>query len=155
MKQTENIKIMKTTAQSTVASAAIYTTLFLLLASVAFGSELKLDNNIEDAPPQIVFEAEDYIDDIPFDTRAIAAACMLNETMNVEFDFEEEAYIDDIPCNTYEVVKNYKVEKYLENVFVFEEEAYIDDIPFDTEKIFNEVFFTVYYARIKAKQESK
>jgi len=150
MKQSENIEIMKTTTQSLSVSVAIYTTLFLFIASVAFGSELKLDNNIEDAPPEIVFEEEEYIDDIPFDTLAIAEACILNETMNVEFDFEEEAYIDDIPYNTHEVAKNYKIEKYLKNVFVFEEEEYIDDIPFDTEKIFDEVFFTVYYARIKA-----
>ena len=138
---------MKTTAQSLTVSVAIYTTLFLLIASVAFGLELKQDNILEDAPPEIVFEEEEYIDDIPFDTQAIAEAYLLNETMNVEFDFEEEAYIDDIPSNTYEVAKNYKIEKYLKNVFVFEEEEYIDDIPFKTEKIFNEVYFTYYYKK--------
>ena len=138
---------MKTTAQSLTVSVAIYTTLFLFIASVAFGSELKLDKNIEVAPQEIVFEEEEYIDDIPFDTQAIAEAYLLNETMNVEFDFEEDAYIEDIPYNTYEVAKNCKIEKYLKNVFDFEEEEYIDDIPFNTEKIFNEVFFTYYYEK--------
>lgn len=147
MKQLENLEIMKTIAQSLTVSVAIYTTLFLFIASVAFGSELKQDNILEVASPEIIFEEEEYIDDIPFDTQAIAEAYLLNETMNVEFDFEEEAYIDDIPSNTYEVAKNYKIEKYLKNVFVFEEEEYIDDIPFKTEKIFNEVFFTYYYEK--------
>jgi hypothetical protein len=155
MKQSENIEVMKTTTQSLSVSAAIYTTLFLLIASMAFGSERKLDNNGGDAPPVFVFEEEEYIDDIPFDTKAVVEAYMLNETMNVVFDFEEEAYIDDIPYNTYEIARNHKMEEYLKNVFVFEEEEYIDDIPFDTEEVFNEVFFKDYYARIKAKQESK
>jgi hypothetical protein len=152
MKQSENMEIMKTRVQTLSASVAIYTTILFFVASVAFGSELKLHNNSKDAPPEIVFEEEGYIDDIPFDTQSIAEAYTLNEAMNVAFDFEEEAYVDDIPYNTYAVVKNYKVEKYLQHVFVFEEEEYVDDIPFDTEEIFNEVFFTVYYARIQAKQ---
>lgn len=138
---------MKTIAQSLTVSVAIYTTLFLLIASVAFGSELKLNNNIEVVPEEIVFEEEEYIDDIPFNTQAIAEAYLLNETMNVEFDFEEEAYIDDIPFNTYEVVKNYKIEESLRNVCDFEDESYVDDIPFNTEKIASEVFFIYYYAK--------
>ena len=136
---------MKTAAQSLSVSVAIYATFFLFFTSVAFGSELKPENNSDVAPPEIVFEEEEYIDDIPFDTQAIAEAYHLNETMNVEFAFEEEEYINDIPYNTYEITKNYRYEKYLKNVFVLEEEEYIDDIPFDTEKIFNEVFFTVVY----------
>jgi hypothetical protein len=155
MKQSENMEIMKTKARSLSASAALYTIIFLCIASVAFGSELKLDNNIEDAPPVMVFEEEEYIDDIPFNTQAIAEACALNETMQVAFDFEEETYVDDIPYNTCEVARQYRTEKYIKNVFVFEEEEYVDDIPFDTEEVFNEVFFTAYYARIKARQAGK
>ena len=153
MKQSKNIEVMKTTTQSHSVSAAIYTVLFLFIASVSFGSEWNLDNKGEDVPPEIGFVEEEYIDDIPFDTQAVVEAFMLNETMNVAFDFEEEAYIDDIPYNTYEIARNHKMEEYLKNLFVFEEEEYIDDIPFDTEEIFNEVFFKDYYARIKAKQE--
>ena len=136
---------MKTATHSLSIPVAICTALFLLITGVAFGSDLELNNYNEDTPPELIVEDEEYIDDIPFDTEAVAEAFLLNETMNVAFDFEEEAYIDDIPCNTYKVVKNYRYEKYLENVFVFEEEEYIDDIPFNTEKIFNEVFFTVVY----------
>ena len=149
------MEVMKTTTQSLSVSVVIYTTLFLLIAGVAFGSELKLNNNIEDLPPVIDFEEEAYVDDIPFDTQAIAEACILKEIMNVEFDFEEEAYIDDIPYNTCEVARNCRIEKYLEDVFDFEEEAYIDDIPFDTEEIFNEVYFKAYYTRVEAKQAGK
>ena len=138
---------MKTIAQSLTVSVAIYTVLFLLIASVAFGSELNLNNNSKVVPPEIVFEDEAYIDDIPFDTQAIAEAYLLDETMKVEFDFEEEAYVDDIPFNTNEVVKNYKTEEYLKNICDFEEETYVDDIPFDTEKIASEVFFIYYYAK--------
>ena len=146
------MEIMKTKAQSLRVSTAIYTLLFILIAGAAFGSELKLNGNIEDLPPVKDFEEEEYVDDIPFDTKAIAEASVFAETINVTFDFEEEEYVDDIPFNTYQVVMNCKLEKYLEEEFDFEEEAYVDDIPFDTEEIFNEVFFKNYYANIEAKR---
>jgi len=138
---------MKNIAQSLTVSAALYTLLFLLIASIAFGSELKLNNNSKVVPQEIAFEEEEYIDDIPFDTEAIAEAYFLNESMNVEFNFEEEAYVDDIPFDTKSVAMNYKVEEYLKNVYDFEDESYVDDIPFNTEKIASEVFFIYYYAK--------
>lgn len=140
---------MKTIAPSLTVSVAIYTTLFLLIASIAFGSELNL-NQPKDSlftSEEIAFEEEEYIDDIPFDTKAVAEAYRLEELMNVEFDFEEEAYIDDIPFDTYKVAKSYKIEESLRKMFDFEEEAYVDDIPFNTERIASEVFFIYYYKK--------
>jgi len=114
-------------------------TALALIIAVMFATNIFAQNR------DISLEEETNIEDIPSDSQAIAEACLLNEAMNVEFDFEEEAYIDDIPYNTYEVAKNYKTEEYLKKAFDFDEEEYIDDIPFNTEKIFNEVFFTVYF----------
>ena len=42
------------------------------------------------------FEEEAYIDDLPFNTRMIAA-------MLIDYNQEDEEYIDDIPFNTYEI----------------------------------------------------
>jgi hypothetical protein len=67
--------------------------------------------------PEVNFEEEAYVDDIPFNTSYVASAAAV-------YDMEEEAYVDDIPFNTVLVV-NYEME----------DEASIDDIPFDTEAI--------------------
>ncbi|HLN53463.1 MAG TPA: hypothetical protein VK212_07115 [Lentimicrobium sp.] len=70
-------------------------------------------------------EDESYINDIPFDTEAIAIKSLF---MNLERP-EDEAYVNDIPFNTAEVVANYN---FLTNNIQPDEEEYIDDIPFNT-----------------------
>lgn len=140
---------MKTIAQSITVSVAIYTLLFLLIASLAFGSELNL-NQPKDSlfvSTEILFEEEEYIDDIPFNTKDVTEALLLEKSMNVEFNFEEEAFIDDIPFDTERIAENYNYEEYLKNEFAFEEDAYVDDIPFNTERIASEVFFIYYYQK--------
>ncbi|MEE4259586.1 MAG: hypothetical protein V2I62_07500 [Bacteroidales bacterium] len=101
--------------------------------------------NLNASNINLVPEDEAYINDIPFSTEEVAANCLYEQALSESFEFEKEAYIDDIPFDTYEVAKNCIYEKYLKNAFAFEEEEYIEDIPFDTERIFNEIFFTVYY----------
>lgn len=93
---------MKTIAQSLTVSAAIYTALLLLIAGIAYGTELNTNKEIDAELTQVefVFEEEEYIDDIPFDTESIVENYLQKEAMNTEFDFEEEAYVDDIPFNT-------------------------------------------------------
>lgn len=78
-------------------------------------------------------EEELYINDIPFDTKAIALKSLyVNLTAP-----EEEDYINDIPFDTEVVaaVYNYNLQYILP-----EEEAYIDDIPFNTSEMVKEYF---------------
>lgn len=99
---------MKTLAQSLTVSAAIYSALFLLVAGIALGAELKTNTPHDAAMTEVVvsFEEEEYIDDIPFNTELIAVAYYYNESMNVLFEFEEEAYVDDIPFKTEEIASS-------------------------------------------------
>ena len=76
-------------------------------------------------------EEEAYINDIPFDTRAIALQSLF---LNLEKP-EEEAYINDIPFDTETIAALYNYN--LKDIFP-EEEAYIDDIPFNTSEIVKE-----------------
>lgn len=140
---------MKTFAQSITVSIAIYTTLFLLIASIAFGAEKpkKELSSAEVTLKEFVFEEEEYIDDIPFNTEAIAANYFYAKSISVEYDFEDEEYVNDIPFDTHVIAENYKNEKNLKNIFDFDEEIYVDDIPFNTEKIASEVFFIYYYKK--------
>ena len=79
-------------------------------------------------PP--VFEEEEYIDDIPFDTEMVVHLLDLPDQ-----DFAEEEYVKDIPFDTDHVVKMYRMELAMNEVFEMEEEAVVDDIPFDTKTI--------------------
>lgn len=122
---------MKTQLQSLTISLLIYSVLFVLLAGMAFGSEM--DTN----PPatskstveNITFEDESYIDDIPFNTKSIAAAYHMEEALSNNFNYDEEAYIDDIPFDTELIAANYKMEEAMNIEVEFEDEAYVDDIP--------------------------
>ena len=93
---------MKTIIESLTVSAAIYSVLFILIASIAFGSELNYNTASDSTitPQEVVFEDESYIDDIPFDTKSIAENYVFEEKISVEFNIEEEAYVDDIPFDT-------------------------------------------------------
>jgi len=73
-------------------------------------------------------EEESYINDIPFDTKAIALKSLY---VNLAQPAEED-YINDIPFDTeiISAVYNYS----LKNI-IPEEEAYIDDIPFNTSEV--------------------
>jgi len=52
-------------------------------------------------------EEEMYIDDIPFDTEAVAVLAQQNDSyiaaLAVDFEMEEEEYIEDIPFRTAEI----------------------------------------------------
>ena len=97
---------MKTIAQSLTVSAAIYSIIFILIASFAFGSETNKNQTIDSVyvETEFAFEDEEYIDDIPFDTKSIADNYLFQESLNVSYEFEDEAYVDDIPFDTYQIV---------------------------------------------------
>ena len=75
-----------------------------------------------------VLQDEEYIDDIPFDTKKIIeeysgyCAGFYNESLDVDFQLEEEEYIDDIPFDTYEIVKSEKImERYHTGIYLIKE----------------------------------
>lgn len=122
---------MKTQIQSLTISLLIYSVLFLVLAGMAFGSEMDTNPPIisNTTIQNISFEEEDYVDDIPFDTRSIAESFRLELIMNEIYNNEEEAYIDDIPFNTESIAANLLFEEAMTTDIDFEDEAYVDDIP--------------------------
>ncbi len=73
-------------------------------------------------------EEESYINDIPFDTEAIALKSLFLNLAKPE----EEPYINDIPFATEEVVATYN---YMLNNIKPEPEEYVDDIPFNTAEV--------------------
>ncbi len=99
---------------------AILISLFFNLSMMADGFQMK---------------EEVYIDDIPFDTQAIAKNHLQEKASTIEFELAKEDYIDDIPFNTSEVYSDYMAEKAMAVVFEMPEECYINDIPFNTLKI--------------------
>ncbi len=83
-------------------------------------------------------QEERYINDIPFDTEAIAEQVFITNTaFSVQLD--EEAYIDDIPFDTRLITEKAEDSIFLLSAVDFEDEPYIDDIPFDTYKVAEKV----------------
>ena len=105
-----------------------YTAILLLLAllfAVALQASTALkseSHNLLDTPPEIegvsnnsvsphsvdfYFEEEEYINDIPFNTKCVSMICKYKKAMSKTYILEEEDYVDDIPFDTYVVAKNY------------------------------------------------
>ena len=78
------------------------------------------------------FEEEEYINDIPFNTRCISANCKYKKAIAVEYSFEEEGYVNDIPFDTEKISEESLMQNAMEKEYQLDEEAYVDDIPFDT-----------------------
>lgn len=126
---------VKLKAMKTKLTFAIF---FLLLNSLLFagrdltsstsGNDTLVVTNTVNLP---LPEEETYINDIPFDTKAIALKSLFANLAKPE----EEAYINDIPFDTETIVAVYNFN--LQNVFP-EDEAYIDDIPFNTSEVARE-----------------
>ncbi len=76
-------------------------------------------------------EEEAYINDIPFDTEAVA----LNSFFVNLVRPDEETYVNDIPFSTEKVFAAYN---YFANTIQPEEEEYVDDIPFNTSEVIEE-----------------
>ncbi len=77
---------------------------------------------------------EEYIDDIPFNTKAIFDSVQASR-LTADFRPAEEAYIDDIPFDTRQIASRTLSEKALSVPFRMQEEPYINDIPFNTRVI--------------------
>lgn len=73
-------------------------------------------------------EEESYINDIPFDTEAVALNSLFMNLVRPD----EEAYINDIPMDTEEISTLFG---YSALNIRPDDEAYINDIPFDTAEV--------------------
>jgi len=83
-------------------------------------------------PHSFALSEESYINDIPFNTRAIFCRFIKCKVMNLKL--QDEPAVDDIPFNTSEI--SAKILNPLPAVqTILSDEAYIDDIPFDTSVI--------------------
>lgn len=94
---------------------------------------------------RLYFEMENYISDIPFNTKKISAQIKYEEAVNEIYLDEEELYVDDIPFDTKSIAIESGYNKAIQEEFDFEEETYVDDIPFDTDSI-TQVYFQSHYA---------
>ncbi|MBR9682696.1 MAG: hypothetical protein GOV02_03390, partial [Candidatus Aenigmarchaeota archaeon] len=48
---------------------------------------------------------EDYVDDLPFDTRSIANMVAYEEAINTTYLMDDEDYVNDIPFDTFEIAQ--------------------------------------------------
>jgi hypothetical protein len=141
--KTKNNREMKTpNTFYTIATLFLLTLTFGLNASafnfeeedyindIPFDTRVVVENMTEVNDFTISFEEEDYRNDIPFNTEEVVAS--MTPATDSLIDFEEEAYIDDLPFDTEKVVAAYNYRKAMQTGFVMEEETYVDDIPFNT-----------------------
>lgn len=77
---------------------------------------------------------EEYIDDIPFNTRLIFDSVQASR-FAADFRPAEEAYIDDIPFDTHKIACRSLSDEALRKSYPMPEEPYINDIPFNTQSI--------------------
>jgi hypothetical protein len=121
---------MKTLVESLTVQIAIYSSLFLLLAGMAFGTDLNTNPpSAEVMVEEFVMEDEAYVDDIPFNTKSISDNYKMDLALNEAYANADEAYVDDIPFDTESIVINTLFEEAMNTDLTFEDEAYVDDIP--------------------------
>lgn len=75
--------------------------------------------------------AEEYINDIPFNTELIAGKSLM---MRDGWELTQEANVDDIPFDTRTIAN----EVLLDRIMAASNEDAVNDIPFDTRKIYQE-----------------
>lgn len=134
---------------------------FALMFNINYFNDISLDNtsviikgNHPDplcvTPEPITFELEEekYVNDIPFNTKAIVENppdfYSFSSLTNYSIKLEDEEYIEDIPFNTNNILNLYKAKQLINGVqnhleINTIEEGYIDDIPFDTKKIIENI----------------
>jgi hypothetical protein len=83
-------------------------------------------------PHRFTLTEESYINDIPFNTRAIFCRFIKCKVMNLKL--QDEPTVDDIPFNTSEISAKI-LNQNPAGKTILKEEAYIDDIPFHTSVI--------------------
>ena len=112
---------MKTTIKLFTLTAMI--TLFFTVITSMAQIDLTSDN-------------EAYVNDIPFNTEAIAHEVIFDKTIGF---VDDEAYIDDIPFDTHAIASDICCDRELKEKYSYEDESYIDDIPFNTTEIYQQL----------------
>jgi len=74
-------------------------------------------------------DEEQNVNDIPFNTAAIASEALFQKLVKNNFSHDEEERINDIPCNCLKIKDQRISQKVIKSIFTEKEEAYIDDIP--------------------------
>ncbi len=74
-------------------------------------------------------DEEENVNDIQFNTTAIASEVLFQKLVKTTFSHVEEKRINDIPFNTRKIVKQYLSPKVKKSIFEEKDEAYINDIP--------------------------
>lgn len=92
----------------------------------------------------INLQKEQYIDDIPFNTKAIFDSIQNDNNQDILVSMQEEHYIADIPFDTEKVVAQYRCDSAMKVNFELPEEEAINDIPFNTLYIMSNVLYRNY-----------
>ena len=87
---------------------------------------------------------EEYINDIPFNTKAIFDSIQNDHDIDPAFTLRDEAYINDIPFDTEKIAAQYLSDSAMKINFELPEEETINDIPFNTLYIMSNVLYREY-----------
>jgi len=102
----------------------------LSIQSTAFAASTSLNTNLKD---------EAYINDIPFNTRSVAASYLTKEAFFMSGQgIGDEAYVDDIPFDTHKIASEY-LAKQSAQLPALSDEAYVDDLEFDTDRVVKKI----------------
>ena len=74
-------------------------------------------------------DEEENVNDIPFNTTAIASEAMFQKLVKTTFSHNKEKRINDIPFNTRKIAEHHLSQKVIKSIFKEKDEAYINDIP--------------------------
>jgi len=87
---------------------------------------------------------EQYINDIPFNTKAIFDSLQNGQDIDPSLTIQQEEYISDIPFDTEKIVAQYRSDSAMKVNFKLPEEETINDIPFNTLYIMSNVLYSEY-----------
>jgi hypothetical protein len=74
-------------------------------------------------------DEEQNVNDIPFNTAAIASEALFQKLVKNNFSHDEEQRVNDISFNDLKIKDQKLSQKAVKSIFVEKEEAYINDIP--------------------------
>ncbi len=104
--------------------------LILLFTGISILSAQPEKNQDEYLNTLIRVNGEENINDIPFNTAAIASEALFQKLVKTTFSHDEEKRINDIPFNTRKIAEQYILsQKVMKSIFKEKDEAYINDIP--------------------------
>ena len=103
--------------------------LILLFTGIGILSAQPEENQDEYLNTLARADEEKNLNDIPFNTTAIASEALFQKLVKTTFSHNEENRINDIPFNTRKIAEQYISQKVMKSIFKEKDEAYINDIP--------------------------